>query len=211
MYVHICMCTDIRFTKTLLCDNSLRCISTSLEDFLLLFAVLSPILCLILPLMLSLSLTSQTTSSPPHYIVVVCQTVVRQVRVEGLVHTKANIVGEQIKGVALATDLKDVSSVLHLLTTTTATLRTQLCYLGQHQPNTLDPLHRWVLTPPSAQWQREGLACQTWSTHNRWCLHLRGVFGLYCMDVRGVLIQKFYCVCVYVRTYLHWLFTENSF
>ena len=42
---------------------------------------------------------------------------------EGLVHTKADIVGEQIKGVALATDLKDVSSVLHLLTTTTATLQ----------------------------------------------------------------------------------------
>ena len=35
---------------------------------------------------------------------------------EGLVHTKTDIVGEQIKGVALATDLKDVSSVLHLLT-----------------------------------------------------------------------------------------------
>ena len=30
---------------------------------------------------------------------------------EGLVHTKADIVGEQIKGVAQATDLKDVSSV----------------------------------------------------------------------------------------------------
>ena len=65
IHVHICMCTNIRFTKMLLCDNSLRCISTSLEDFLLLFAVLSPILCLILPLMLSLSLTSQTTSFPP--------------------------------------------------------------------------------------------------------------------------------------------------
>ena len=36
---------------------------------------------------------------------------VQQVRVEGLVHTKADIVGEQIKGVALATDLKDVSSI----------------------------------------------------------------------------------------------------
>ena len=34
-------------------------------------------------------------------------------RVEGLVHTKADIVGEQIKGVALATDLEDVSSVLY--------------------------------------------------------------------------------------------------
>ena len=65
MYVHICMCTDISFTKMLLCDNSLRCISTSMGDFLLLFVVLSAILCLILSLMLSLSLTSQTTSSPP--------------------------------------------------------------------------------------------------------------------------------------------------
>ena len=32
---------------------------------------------------------------------------------EGLVHTKADIVGEQIKGVALATDLKDVSNILY--------------------------------------------------------------------------------------------------
>ena len=32
---------------------------------------------------------------------------------EGLVHTKADIVGEQIKGVALATDLQDVSSPLY--------------------------------------------------------------------------------------------------
>ena len=33
---------------------------------------------------------------------------------EGLVHAKADIVGEQIKGVALAADLKDVSNILLL-------------------------------------------------------------------------------------------------
>ena len=36
-----------------------------------------------------------------------------QVCVEGLVHTKADIVGQQIKDVALATDLKDVSNILY--------------------------------------------------------------------------------------------------
>ena len=35
----------------------------------------------------------------------------QQVRVEGLVRTKVDIVGEQVKGVALATNLEDVSSV----------------------------------------------------------------------------------------------------
>ena len=57
----------------------------------------------------------------------------QQVRVEGLVRTKVDIVGEQVKGVALATNLEDVSSVTsynyYVVMTLWSILSVALCVL----------------------------------------------------------------------------------